>query len=196
MSDTITKNVHWQESSVTAEARENLLKQTGRVVWFSGLSGSGKSTIAFALEKELLEQGHLAYCLDGDNIRHGLNKGLGFSDCDRSENIRRVAEVAKLMQDAGLIVLVSCITPQQSMRNMATTIIGQEHLTQVYVKAALETCQQRDPKGLYHKVVTGEVKQFTGVHQGFEEPTSIDITIDTETMAVDDAVGQVLRHIV
>ncbi len=171
--------------------KETLLGQRGQVLWFYGLSGSGKSTIAVALERELHNAGRLVKVLDGDNIRTGLNKNLGFSDEDRAENIRRIAEVAKLFADAGIITLVSFITPKRALRTATREILGSD-LTSIYTKASFETCQQRDPKGLYAKVAAGQVKQFTGKDSGFEEPTAEDpdIVIDTEAQDLAACVAQ------
>ncbi|GAB5560412.1 MAG: adenylyl-sulfate kinase [Synoicihabitans sp.] len=161
---------------------EARLGQSGQVIWFYGLSGSGKTTIAAALQRMLHDQGRYVVVLDGDNIRSGLNNNLGFSDSDRKENIRRIAEVAKLLAQSGAIVLASFITPTRELRERARSIVGDD-LTTIYVKASFETCQKRDPKGLYAKVASGKVKQFTGKDSGFEEPMSgdLDAVIDTET---------------
>ncbi|MCG8485303.1 MAG: adenylyl-sulfate kinase, partial [Clostridia bacterium] len=150
----------WQEGKVIYEDRCENLKQPGLVVWFTGLSGSGKSTIAVEAEKELIKQGKVVYRLDGDNIRHGLNCDLGFSEEDRAENIRRIAEVAALFKDACLITLISCISPYEKMRQFAKKTIGEGHFIEVYVKADIETCMKRDPKGLYEKVKDKEIKNF------------------------------------
>ncbi|WP_221031705.1 adenylyl-sulfate kinase [Actomonas aquatica] len=177
---------------VSRAEKEQRLGQRGQVIWFYGLSGSGKSTIAAALERELHEAGRFTKVLDGDNIRSGLNANLGFSDDDRRENIRRIAEVAKLFADTGLITLVSFITPKRELRALAREVLGETDLTLVYVKASFETCQQRDPKGLYAKVAAGQVKQFTGKDSGFEEPTADDtnIVIDTEAQDLPACVAQ------
>ena len=161
-------------------AKESLLGQRGCVIWMYGLSGSGNSTLAHRLERVLHDEGRLVKALDGDNVRTGLNKNLGFSDEDRLENIRRVAEVAKLFADCGIVVIASFITPKNELRRLARDIIGDADLLEVYVKASYETCAARDPKGLYAKVKAGEVKQFTGRDSGFEEPDHADLVIDTE----------------
>jgi adenylylsulfate kinase len=161
-------------------AKEDLLGQSGAVIWMYGLSGSGKSTLANLLERRLHEQGRLVKVLDGDNIRTGLNRNLGFSDEDRLENIRRVAEVAKLFADCGIIAITSFITPRNDLRRLAREVIGDRDLLEVYVKASFETCAARDPKGLYAKAAAGEVKQFTGKDSAFEEPESPDLILDTE----------------
>ncbi len=162
-------------------AKEALLGQSGAVIWMYGLSGSGKSTLANLLERRLHDQGRLVKVLDGDNIRTGLNRNLGFSDEDRFENIRRVAEVAKLFADCGVIAITSFITPRNDLRRIAREVIGDRDLLEVYVKASFEACAARDPKGLYAKVASGEVKQFTGKDSAFEEPESPDLVLDTET---------------
>jgi len=169
------------------EAKEELLGQRGRVIWMYGLSGSGKSTLANLLERRLHSEGRLVKVLDGDNLRSGLNKNLGFSDEDRQENIRRVAEVAKLFSDSGVIVIASFITPNNELRKSARDVIGDEDLLEVYIKASFETCAERDPKGLYAKVKAGEVKQFTGKDSAFEEPDRADLIIDTETHSEDES---------
>lgn len=179
------------EKLVSRAEKETHLGQRGQVLWFYGLSGSGKSTIAERLDRELHAVGLLTKVLDGDNVRGGLNGNLGFSDKDRAENIRRVAEVAKLFAEAGMVVLASFITPKQAMRQAAREIIGENDLTLVYTKASFEACRERDPKGLYAKVATGKVKQFTGKDSEFEEPTadSGDVIIDTESHDLADSVA-------
>lgn len=162
------------------EAKEELLGQRGLVVWLYGLSGSGKSTLAHLLERKLHEEKIFTKLLDGDNVRTGLNNNLGFSDEDRQENIRRVAEVAKLFSDAGVVTIASFITPKNELRASAREIIGDADLLEVYVKASFETCAERDVKGLYAKAKAGEVKQFTGKDSAFEEPDQADLIIDTE----------------
>ncbi|MCP4124972.1 MAG: adenylyl-sulfate kinase, partial [Bacteroidetes bacterium] len=158
----VSQNIVKSESLVSTEDRQNLLKQRGATVWLTGFSGSGKSTIALQLEKELIDQGRLCYILDGDNVRHGLNRDLGFSMEDRKENIRRIAEVAALMNDAGMIVISSFISPYISDRAEARQVIGDESFIEVFVDASIEICEQRDPKGLYKKARAGEIQQFTG----------------------------------
>ncbi len=175
--------------------REQLTRQSAKVVWMCGLSGSGKSTLATALEKRLYGQGRLVYVLDGDNIRTGLNRGLGFSDEDRSENIRRIAEVSKLFVDAGVISINSFITPNESYRSMAREIIGKGNLVEIYVKASFETCMKRDVKGLYAKAAEGKVPDFTGKESGFEEPLNSDLVIDTEAQSVEESVETLLEFV-
>jgi adenylyl-sulfate kinase len=158
------------------------------IVWLYGLSGSGKSTIANSLEKRLFEMGNRTYILDGDNTRIGLNKDLGFSATDRLENVRRVAEVAKLMDDAGIIVIVSLITPYEAQRTLAKEILKNERFLEVYVQCALETCEQRDPKGLYRKARLGEIPNFTGISDPFEEPLNPNVIVDTDNSDLNECV--------
>ena len=177
------------------EAKEELLGQRGAVIWMYGLSGSGKSTLANLLERRLHEKGKMVKVLDGDNVRSGLNSNLGFSDEDRLENIRRVAEVAKLFADSGIVTVTSFITANNELRDLAREVIGDDDLLEVYVKASFETCAERDPKGLYAKVKAGEVKQFTGKDSAFEEPSRPDLIIDTETLSEDDALEQLFSAV-
>jgi adenylylsulfate kinase len=177
--------------------KETLLNQRGFVVWMYGLSGSGKSTLANAFERQLHTEGWLTQILDGDNIRSGLNANLGFSDEDRAENIRRIAEVAKLYVHSGLITLTSFITPKRELREKARAIVGEADFVEVYVKASFETCAQRDPKGLYAKVAAGDVKQFTGKDSGFEEPNPGDdaFILDTETDSLEVCLQKLRTHL-
>lgn len=187
------KNIVWHSGKVTYEDRCNNLGQKGLVVWFTGLSGSGKSTIAVEVEKELVKMGKVVYRLDGDNVRHGLNSDLGFSEEDRNENIRRIAEVATLFKDAGVITLVSFISPFRSMRDFARKKAGNDSFIEVYVKADIETCSKRDPKGLYEKALKGEIDKFTGISSPYEEPESATIVIDTRNTTLEKSVKQVLK---
>ena len=176
-------NLHPIFDRVLARAdKEARLRQRGKVIWLYGLSGSGKSTLAIALERRLHAEGVTTHLLDGDNIRTGLNKDLGFSDADRAENIRRIAEVAKLFVQAGVVVICAFITPQRALRSQARAIVGAEDFIEVYTAASFATCEQRDPKGLYAKARAGGVAQFTGRDSGFEPPAADDaaLTIDTE----------------
>ena len=172
-------NVHWQALDVDKRARAAKAGQKPCILWFTGLSGSGKSTIANLVERKLYSQGHMTYLLDGDNIRHGLNKDLGFTAADRVENIRRVAEVARLMADAGLIVLVSFISPYRSERLLARELMDKGEFLEIFVDTPLEICEQRDPKGLYRKARAGEIKNFTGIDSVYERPETPELTIDT-----------------
>lgn len=188
-----TSGVVWSEGEVTQADREKLTGNRGRVLWFTGLSGSGKSTIAIAVEKTLIDQGHLCYRLDGDNLRHGLNRDLGFLPDDRRENIRRVAEVAALFSDAGIITLVSFISPYRDMRAFARERIGSDRFLEIYVKAEVDICRSRDPKGLYQKADAGEISDFTGVDAPYEEPEDPELIVDTEKQSVEESVKQILE---
>ena len=172
-------NVHWQALDVNKSARADLKNQKPGVLWFTGLSGSGKSTIANLVERSLFAQGRHTYLLDGDNVRHGLNRDLGFTDADRVENIRRVAEAAKLFVDAGLIVLVSFISPFRSERRMAREMVGASEFIEIFVDTPIEVCMQRDPKGLYEKAWAGQIKNFTGIDSPYETPEMADLTLKT-----------------
>jgi bifunctional enzyme CysN/CysC len=172
-------NIHWQALQVNRAARAALKEQRPAVLWFTGLSGSGKSTIANLLEKKLHVAGKHTYILDGDNVRHGLNRDLGFTDEDRVENIRRVAEVAKLMVDAGLIVIVSFISPFRAERRFAREIMGEGEFVEVFVDTPFEECARRDPKGLYAKALSGEIKNFTGLDSPYETPEAAEIHLKT-----------------
>jgi len=171
------------------------LNQRGATIWLTGFSGSGKSTIALQLEKELIEQGRLCYILDGDNVRHGLNRDLGFSMEDRKENIRRIAEVAALMNDAGMIVISSFISPYISDRAEAREVIGEQSFIEVFVDASIEVCEQRDPKGLYKKARTGEIQQFTGISDPYEVPQDAEMTINTESTEPNDAAFMIIGEL-
>lgn len=185
-------NLTWHNMDITKELRENQLGQQAVTVWFTGLSGSGKSTLANALEKRLFAMGRHTMLLDGDNVRMGLNKNLGFEEKDRIENIRRVAEVAKLMNDAGLIVMTAFIAPYRQDRRNAREIIGDRYI-EVYVSTSLEECERRDVKGLYRKARNGEIANFTGVSSPYEKPEYADVTVDTSQYSVDESVEMILK---
>ena len=187
-------NIQWQDIDVTPKKRAEIKSQTPRVLWCTGLSGSGKSTVANALEKSLHAQGHHTYILDGDNVRHGLNKDLGFTDADRVENIRRVAEVAKLMSDAGLIVIASFISPYAADRKMARDLIG-DHFVEIFIDTPVEECIKRDPKGLYKKALAGEIPNFPGVNSVYESPQSPDIHIHNHGVEIADIVLRIENHL-
>jgi adenylyl-sulfate kinase len=189
------QNLTKHEGKVTYEERCRLLNQPGLVIWFTGFSGAGKSTIAVELERRLFEQRKAAYRLDGDNIRLGLNSDLGFSEADRSENLRRIAEVGALMKDAGLIVLVSFISPYRQMRDFARARAGPAGFIEVFVKASLETCALRDPKGLYDQAKRGGIKDFTGISAPYEEPLHPEIMIDTDRLTVAESVAVVWKYL-
>ncbi len=187
------QNVHKQALTITREDRERLNGHKGKVIWFTGLSGSGKSTLANALEQALHRQGKRTYILDGDNIRQGLNRDLGFTDADRVENIRRIAEVAKLMMDAGLIVMTAFISPFRRERDMAKELIGEHNLIEVYVNTPLNICEQRDPKGLYKRARSGELPNLTGIGSPYEVPERSDIIIDGQLETTDHSVARLLN---
>ena len=171
------------------------MKQKGLTVWLTGLSGSGKSTIAVELEHALLENGHQAYILDGDNIRHGLNKNLGFSPEDRSENIRRIGEVAKLFTDSNIITVTAFISPYRADRDNARRLQKPGEFIEVYVKCPIEVCEERDTKGLYKKARAGEVKEFTGISAPYEEPENAEMIIDTSEMNLEQSVRAILEYL-
>ena len=188
----MTENIHTQfHRFVSPEEKAELLNQKGLVLWMYGLSGSGKSTIAATVERKLHQEGRYVVILDGDNFRDGLNSDLGFSNDDRKENVRRVAEVAKIFANQGVIVLVSVITPKKELRQQARGILG-DLFHEVFIKASYETCATRDPKGLYAKVAAGEIKQFTGKDSGFEDPEVAELIIETETTQVREAAELVI----
>lgn len=185
-------NITWHAGDVTLEDRERRNGHRAAVVWFTGLSGSGKSTLAHAVEKALFERGCQAYVLDGDNIRHGLNKDLGFSPEDREENIRRVGEAAHLFVQAGVIVLTAFISPYRADRQKARDIAGPGRFIEVYVKCPVEVCEQRDVKGLYKKARAGQIPEFTGISAPYEEPVEPELVIDTSCRTLDQSTDDVL----
>ena len=184
-------NITWHEADITKEDRERLNGHKAVVIWFTGLSGCGKSTLAHAVENALFEQGCRTIVLDGDNIRHGLNKNLGFSPEDREENIRRLGEVAKLFTDAGVIAITAFISPYRADRDKARALAG-DAFFEVYVQCALEICEERDPKGLYKKARAGEIPEFTGISAPYEEPLNAELVVDTGKETVEESVGKVL----
>ena len=179
----------------TREEKETLLGQRGITLWFTGLSGSGKSTVAIALEKKLSSEGILCRIIDGDNVRCGLNAGLGFSPQDRKENIRRIAEVCKLFTQTGIVTLATFISPTRELRGMAKEIIGEDDFIEVYVSTPIEECERRDVKGLYAKARRGEIKEFTGVSAPFEAPLSPDIEIDTSALDIEESVEKIISAV-
>jgi len=188
-------NITWHAGHVTRKDRESLLGQRGATLWLTGLSGSGKSTVAVAAEAALVERGHLAYVLDGDNVRHGLNKNLGFSPEDRTENIRRIAEVAKLFTDCGALVLTSFISPYRADRDAARAIFGEGDFIEVFVSTSLETCEARDPKGLYQKARAGQIPEFTGISAPYEAPERPELVLDTGVLSVEESVATLIRYL-
>ncbi len=189
------KTLVWHSSHVEPTDRYRLFGQRPVTVWLTGLSGAGKSTLATALEARLTATGHASVVLDGDNIRHGLCHDLGFSDADRSENIRRVAEVAKLMNDAGLIVITAFISPFIVDREMAARIVGYERFREVHIAASLDVCEQRDPKGFYQRARRGEIREFTGISAPYEPPEAPALALDTGDLGVDDCIERLLACI-
>lgn len=180
---------------MSRDDKEQLLKQRGMMLWFTGLSGSGKSTVAIALERELHSRGLLCRILDGDNIRSGINNNLGFSAEDRVENIRRIAEVGRLFVDTGIITIAAFISPNNQLREMAAEIIGKDDFVEVFVSTTLEECEKRDVKGLYAKARRGEIKNFTGISAPFEAPEHPDITLDTSKLPVEESVKILLDYV-
>ena len=188
-------NVTWHSHKVTKEDRENLLKQKGFVIWITGLSGSGKSTIANEVSYKLHKMNKLSYVLDGDNIRHGLNNNLGFSPEDRNENIRRISEVSKLFVDAGLIAITAFISPYKKYRAFCREIVGPGNFFEIYTRASIELCEKRDPKGLYKKAREGLIKDFTGVNAPYEEPDTPELILDTDKETIKESVDKVLSEL-
>ncbi len=187
MTEIKATNITWHEGHVGREEREGLLKQKGALIWMTGLSGSGKSTVAYTLEHALMQQGRLAYVLDGDNIRHGLNKNLGFSPEDRTENIRRIGEVGKLFADTGVITVTAFISPYRADRDIVRELMGEGNFFEIYCEAPLEVCEERDPKGLYKKARAGEIKGFTGIDAPYEAPEKAEMVIRTDQLSPQEA---------
>lgn len=186
-------NLTWHDSAITKAQRQAKLGQRSFVLWFTGLSGSGKSTLSVALEQYLFEQGYHVYRLDGDNIRHGLNSNLGFSPADRTENIRRIGEVSKLLVDAGVIAMTAFISPYRADRDLVRAMLADKEFVEVYVQASVEACEQRDVKGLYAKARAGEIKDFTGISAPYEAPVQPEITINTEQQDVATALTSLVQ---
>jgi len=190
-----SKNVIWHMHHVTKDDRAKQKQQRPCILWFTGLSGSGKSTIASAVEQKLFELGYHTYLLDGDNVRHGLNKDLSFTNEDRVENIRRIGELSKLMVDAGLLVMAAFISPFRSDRRMVRSLVQSYEFIEVHMEATLEECERRDPKGLYKKARKGEIKNFTGVDSAYEVPGSPEITVDTLQYSISECANQVVAYL-
>ena len=195
MAEQRATNIVWHQGAVTRADRQRLNGHRGCTVWLTGLSGAGKSTIAVDLEKRLLERGVRTYILDGDNVRHGLNKNLGFSPEDRTENIRRIGEVAKLFAEAGLVAITAFISPYRADRDQVRGIMGQGDFIEVHVDCPVEVCEQRDVKGLYKKARAGEIKEFTGVSAPYEAPLRPELTIDTSGQSVEESAKQILAYL-
>jgi adenylylsulfate kinase len=195
MAEQKATNIKWHHGKITKEDRVKLLNQKGATIWLTGLSGSGKSTIAVELEHALIENKHQAYILDGDNIRHGLNKNLGFSPEDRTENIRRIGEVAKLFTEANIITIAAFVSPYREDRDNVRTLLGHGEFVEIYVKCSLEVCETRDTKGLYKKARAGEVKDFTGISAPYEEPLNPELTIDSSKLSVEESTREILNYL-
>lgn len=195
MSDIKATNIVWHAHSVTREERASKFGHRGATVWLTGLSGSGKSTLANALDSALVARGIHSYVLDGDNIRHGLNKDLGFSPEARTENIRRIGEVAKLFTEAGIINSTAFISPYRDDRDKARSIQKEGDFIEVYVRASVDACEARDTKGLYAKARAGQIKEFTGISAPYEEPANPEVTVDTETQSVEESLAVILSYL-
>ena len=191
----MSENVYWTRGKITAADRARRNRHPGCVVWLTGLSASGKSTLATELERQLFEAGQHVYVLDGDNVRHGLCSDLGFSPESRKENIRRVGEMARLFADAGVICIVAFISPYRSDRELARNIVPAGRFIEVYVNAPLAVCEQRDPKGLYARARTGELKEFTGISAPYEPPLSPDVELHTDLLGVAECVEKIISHL-
>jgi adenylyl-sulfate kinase len=190
------ENLVWHQGSICSLDRQRLLGQKALTVWLTGLSGSGKSTLAAGLDHQLTGAGYACYVLDGDNIRHGLNRDLGFSPADRRENIRRIAEVARLMNDAGLIAITAFISPYRDDRQMAKEIIGPDSFLEVYLNTSLAVCEERDPKGFYKRAREGQLKDFTGINAPYEAPVHPEILVDTGAYGIEDCISQLAKIVV
>ena len=195
MAEQKATNIVWHKGAVTRADREQLNGHRGCIVWLTGLSGSGKSTIAVELEKRLWDRGVRAYILDGDNIRHGLNKNLGFSPADRTENIRRIGEVAKLFTEAGMVAITAFISPYRADRDQVRALVAAGDFVEVLVDCPLEVCEQRDVKGLYQKARAGQIPEFTGISAPYEPPLEPELTILTATQDVDASAAQILAYL-
>ncbi len=189
------ENIVWHLHNVTKDERSKQKKQRPCILWFTGLSGSGKSTVSSAVEQKLFELGHHTYLLDGDNVRHGLNKDLGFSDSDRVENIRRIGEISKLMIDAGLLVMTAFISPFKADRQLVKDLVQQHEFVEVYMDTSLEECEKRDPKGLYKKARSGQIKNFTGIDSEYEIPENPKLIINTVELNIEECADKVITYL-
>ncbi len=190
------KHIHPTDIYLTRADKENYLNQHAKVIWITGLSGSGKSTLASGLEKALAEKGYLTQVLDGDNIRSGINNNLGFTEEDRTENIRRISEINKLFLNCGIITINAFISPTNDIRHMAKEIIGKDDFIEVFVDAPVEVCIKRDPKGLYKKALSGEIKNFTGISSPFDRPDNADLTINTQELSIKEGIQKALEYVI
>lgn len=189
------KNIVWQATKIQKKDRQQINQHRSCVLWFTGLSGAGKSTLAIEVEKELFQRKIRCYILDGDNLRHGLNNNLGFSQTDRTENIRRIGEVAKLFVDAGIISLVAAISPYQADRDMVRSLFVEQEFIEVFIKCPVEECERRDPKGLYKKARTGEITNFTGISSPYEAPMRPEIIIESDKQTLRKSVDQIICYL-
>ena len=192
----MNKNIVWHNTDITLEDREKQQGHQGLVLWFTGLSGSGKSTVATALQKRIFDNGYRVFILDGDNVRHGLNSDLGFSSQDRVENIRRIGEVSKLFMEAGIITIASFISPFRTDRKKVRSILPEGKFVEVFVKAPLDVCESRDPKGLYKKARAGEIAHFTGIDSPYEEPEKPEITVETFKHKVEENIEKIMNYLI
>ena len=190
-----TKNIVWHATTITKQDRHRMNGHKSAILWYTGLSGAGKSTLANKVEEKLFERGIHTYVLDGDNIRHGLNKGLGFSTEDRKENIRRIGEVSKLFVDAGAFVSTAFISPYREDRDMVRQLVNDGEFIEIFVNAPLDVCEERDPKGLYKKARAGEIKNFTGISDPYEAPVNAELTVDTGSQTLDESAEVVLNYL-
>ncbi len=191
-----SQNITWSEAIVTREARAARHGHRGAILWFTGLSSSGKSTLARVVEKELFERGCHTYILDGDNIRHGLNRDLGFGPADREENIRRIGEVAKLMMDAGLIALTAFISPYRADRDRNRALVAAGEFVEIWCRCDLAECERRDPKGLYQKARAGKIPEFTGISAPYEEPLAAELVLDTDQLSIEECAARIVGFLV
>ena len=192
------KNIEvvWHDSTISSDNRNKLLNQTPFILWFTGLSASGKSTLANVVEKKLFQMNYKTYLLDGDNVRHGLNKDLGFNEESRVENIRRIGEVSKLFLDSGIIVLTAFISPFKSDRNLARSLVAKEQFIEIFIDASIETCEKRDPKGMYLKARNGEISNFTGISSPYECPKNPELHIINNNITIDEASNQIIEYLI
>ncbi|SFS71156.1 adenylyl-sulfate kinase [Marininema halotolerans] len=191
----MSTNIVWHQATVNKEERRKKNHHSSAVLWFTGLSGSGKSTLANAVDRALLDRDVRSYVLDGDNIRHGLNKGLGFSAADRTENIRRIGEVAKLFVDSGQFALTAFISPFREDRDNVRALLTEEEFIEIHVRCSLEECERRDPKGLYEKARQGVIPEFTGISSPYEEPLTPELVIDTDRETIEESVMKVINFL-
>ena len=195
---TSDKNIEvvWHNSTIRSDNRNKLLNQTPFILWFTGLSASGKSTLANIVEKKLFQMNYKTYLLDGDNVRHGLNKDLGFNEESRVENIRRIGEVSKLFLDSGIIVLTAFISPFKSDRNLARSLVTKKQFIEIFIDASIETCEKRDPKGMYLKARNGEISNFTGISSPYESPENPELHIINNNITIDEASNQIIEYLI